>query len=231
MDLSFCRKGIVFLIRLRRLRDGRVTTPETTLTKSLIREIFPHMEELPESSTLDARIARHLRMLRTERGWSLDDLASRSGVSRATLSRMENAEVSPTAAALGKLCAVHGITLSRLMHLAEAEFAPLVPRSSQAVWRDRSVGFERRSVSPPSAALAAELIECSIEAGMRIEYQASPRPGLEHHLLLREGALAVTIEGIEHKLQAGDCLRYRLFGETVFETGPDEGARYLLVLV
>lgn len=189
------------------------------------------MEESLESSTLDMRIARHLRTLRSERGWSLDDLASRSGVSRATLSRMENTEVSPTASALGKLCSAHGITLSRLMHLAEAEFAPLVPRSSQPVWHDRSVGFERRSVSPPSAALAAEVIECSIEPGMRIEYQAPPRPGLEHHLLLREGALAVTVEGVEHRLRAGDCLRYRLFGETVFETGPEEGARYLLVLV
>lgn len=54
---------------------------------------------------LDARLARRLAELRTSRGWSLDALAARSGVSRATLSRLENAEVSPTAALLGKLCA------------------------------------------------------------------------------------------------------------------------------
>ena len=36
-------------------------------------------------------------------------------VSRASLSRLENAEVSPTASVLGRLCAAYGLTMSRLM--------------------------------------------------------------------------------------------------------------------
>lgn len=189
------------------------------------------MESSVTPGAVDTAIARHLRSLRTGRGWSLDDLANRTGVSRATLSRMENAEVSPTATALGKICAVHGITLSRLMHLAEGDFTPVVRRVDQTVWHDHSVGFERRSVSPPSTALAAEMLVCSIEPAMRIAYDAPPRAGLEHHVLLQEGTLTVTVEGTSHRLTAGDCLRYRLFGGTVFETGPDDGARYILVLV
>jgi len=68
-------------------------------------------------SSIDRRIAQRLKTLRAERGWSLDELAGRSEVSRATLSRLENAEVSPTASVLGKLAASYGLTISRLMHL------------------------------------------------------------------------------------------------------------------
>ncbi|WP_051556194.1 helix-turn-helix domain-containing protein [Nitratireductor aquibiodomus] len=57
-----------------------------------------------DDHTIDQRIAERLRALRQERGWSLEDLATRCGVSRATLSRLENAEVSATANALGRLC-------------------------------------------------------------------------------------------------------------------------------
>jgi transcriptional regulator with XRE-family HTH domain len=44
-----------------------------------------------DPAATDRRLAERLRALRGERGWSLDELARRSGVSRATLSRLENA--------------------------------------------------------------------------------------------------------------------------------------------
>ena len=52
---------------------------------------------------VDARLAARLAELRAERGWSLGELAERSGVSRSTLSRAERAETSPTAAVLNRL--------------------------------------------------------------------------------------------------------------------------------
>jgi transcriptional regulator with XRE-family HTH domain len=85
------------------------------------------------NDSVDSRIAGRLKSLRLERGWSLDDLARKSGVSRATLSRLENAEVSPTTHVLGKLCSAHGMTLSRLLRMVEDDFAPSVPRESQPI--------------------------------------------------------------------------------------------------
>ena len=52
------------------------------------------------SDTLTSRLSRRLAQLRAERGLTLDQLASASGVSRAALSRLEKAEVSPTAEVL-----------------------------------------------------------------------------------------------------------------------------------
>lgn len=184
-----------------------------------------------DESSIDRRIAQRLKSLRAARGWSLDELAGRCDVSRATLSRLENAEVSPTASVLGKLAAAHGLTISRLMHLVEDDFAPLVRREAQPLWRDPGIGFTRRSISPPAQMLAAEVLECALEPGTRITYDEPPRRGLEHHLLLTEGRLDIIVDGRSHALHPGDCLRYQLFGASTFATPADSGARYILVVV
>lgn len=176
-------------------------------------------------------IAQRLKMLRGERDWSLDELAERSGVSRATLSRLENGETSPTTAMLGRLCSAYGMTLSRLMLLVEEGFTALVPRDAQPVWRDAEAGFLRRSVSPPAGTLMGEALECTLEPGTLLDYDGPPRPGLEHHLYLLEGALEVTVGGRSHNLEPGDCLRYRLYGPSAFATPQQCGARYVLFMV
>ena len=182
-------------------------------------------------SDAEQRLARRLKQLRVERGWSLDQLAGASQVSRATLSRLENGDVSPTTAVLGKLCTAYGLATSRLLRMVEDDFPPLLRRTEQTVWTDPDTGFVRRCVSPPSRDLAGEALECTLGAGVTISYAASPRPGMEHHLLLQEGRLDVTVDGRSHALMPGDCLRYQLHGASTFATPPDSGARYFLFLV
>ncbi len=185
----------------------------------------------PDTTALDWLIAQRLKRLRAERGWSLDELAKRSHVSRATLSRLENAEVSPTTSVLGKLCAAYGLPMSRLIYMVEEDFVPLIRQSAQSIWTDPTVGFRRRSVSPPAHGLAGEVLECELEPGVRITYDRPPREGLEHHLLLLEGQLEVTIDGRTYDLRPGDCLRYQLFGPNAFATPEQCPAKYLLFIV
>ncbi|MWB76553.1 helix-turn-helix domain-containing protein [Pseudooceanicola sp. 216_PA32_1] len=180
--------------------------------------------------TLTTRLAERLRALRRERGHSLDQLTALSGVSRGTLSRLENGEVSPTAEVLGKLCAAYGLPMSRLMRMIEGAPAPLVPLAAQEDWIDPATGFRRRAVSPPAAWLSGEVIEGHLPPDTVIRYAAPPVMGLEHHLILREGALEMEIGATTHSLRPGDCLRYVLDGPTAFRGGP-EGALYLLFMV
>ena len=189
------------------------------------------MEYAPDILNIDRQLAQRLRSLRAERGWSLDQLAQQSGVSRATLSRLENGAVSPTASVLGRLCAAYGLTLSRLMRMVEDDFEPLVTHAQQPVWTDDTVGFERRSVSPPAQRLAGEVLQCRLAPGVRIDYRDPPRHGLEHHLLLLEGQLQLSIDQRTYVLHPGDCLRYQLAGASAFVTPPDCGAHYLLFIV
>lgn len=181
--------------------------------------------------SLDDRMAERLKTLRAEQGWSLDELSKQCGVSRATLSRLENAEVSPTAAVLGKLCSAYKLTMSRLMAMVESDFAPLIPRDQQSRWEDPETGLIRRMVSPPAQTLRAELLECVLPAGKRIEYTNPPQPGLEHHIFVLDGYLELTVDGQLHPLHKGDCLRYQLHGPSIFETGNDTFAKYILIIL
>lgn len=184
-----------------------------------------------EQAELDQQIALRLRQLRQEKGLSLDQLAALSGVSRATLSRLENAEVSPTTAVLAKLCTAHGLTLSRLMQMAEDAFPAVVRRDAQPVWTDPETGHRRRVISPPTNSLAGEVLESVLPPGTSITYEAPPRPGLEHHLVMLDGKLTVTLDGEAHDLAPGDCLRFQLYGGNTFETPPETGACYLIFMV
>ncbi|MCM2515439.1 XRE family transcriptional regulator [Streptomyces griseoincarnatus] len=185
----------------------------------------------PVPDPVDVRLGARLAELRAEHGWSLGELAERSGVSRSTLSRAERAETSPTASLLNRLCAVYGRTMSQLLSEIEAEPAPVVRAADQPVWRDKASGFVRRSVSPPHAGLRGELVEGRLTAGADIPYDRPPVPGLEQHIWVLEGALAVTVGDSEHLVGEGDCLRLRVWDPTRFRCpGPDD-VRYVLAVV
>ncbi len=184
---------------------------------------------VPDS--VDRRLGARLAELRAERGWSLGELAGRSGVSRSTLSRAERAEISPTAALLNRLCAVYGRTMSQLLAEVEAEPVTVVRAAGQPMWEDRASGFVRRSVSPPHTGLRGELVEGRLAAGADIAYDRPPVPGLEQHIWVLEGTLRFTAQDVEHRLDAGDCLRLRVWGPTRFRCPGPDAARYALVVV
>src|SRR6476619_8507575 len=100
----------------------------------------------PGGDNPGTQIARRLRMERDGRGWSLADLAGRSGVSKATISKIERAEVSPTAVVLVRLASAFDLTLAGLMLRAEGQGERLSRASDQPVWRDPETGYLRRQV-------------------------------------------------------------------------------------
>jgi transcriptional regulator with XRE-family HTH domain len=217
--------------RATRANSMRATKPASSLDTLIVENIIPNMEISAESSTsADMRLAERLRALRRARSWSLDELSALSGVSRASLSRIENGEVSPTASVLGRLAGAHRTTVSRLLADIEGDAPALVRQSEQPEWVDPATGFRRRSVSPPSLSFDCELLSCELPAGARIDYPLPPRLGLEHHLYLMDGALELAIEGVVHRLHAGDCLRYKLMGPSSFAATGRRAARYILVL-
>lgn len=184
---------------------------------------------MPEN--FNKNLATRLKSLRLERDWSLDDLATRSAISRATLSRVENASTSPTTELLSKLCATYGLTMSRLLSMVEETFTPLLSRDDQPVWHDQKAGFTRRSVSPPAHPLAGEVLECTLEPGAELTYDTPAKSGLEHHLIMLTGKLSISIEDQTHALKKGDCLRYQLVGETVFRNTAKSRATYFLFII
>lgn len=188
------------------------------------------MREDTREEEFEPKLVRRLAALREERGLSLDALATASGISRATLSRLERGESSPTAALLGKLCTVYGLPMSRLIAEVEEQGAQLLRADQQPVWTDPASGFTRRMVSPPAQGLRAELVEGRLPAGAVIDYDQPAVRGLEQHIWMLDGVLDYTLEGVTYHLERGDCLRFRLFGPTRFVCPGPTPAHYLIAV-
>jgi transcriptional regulator with XRE-family HTH domain len=180
---------------------------------------------------VEARLAARLGELRVARGWSLEELARRTGVSRSTLSRMERAEISPTAALLGRLCSAYERTMSGLLAEVESEPPGLVRAADQPVWRDGASGFDRRSVSPPHPGLRGEVVEAVLRPGADIAYDGPAVPGMEQHIWVLDGTVEITLDGRAHELHQGDCLRFRLWGTSRFRCPGPAPVRYALLIV
>jgi transcriptional regulator with XRE-family HTH domain len=179
---------------------------------------------------LDRRLGARIKGLRQSRGLTLDQLAARSGVSRAMISRVERGESSPTAALLDRLCAGLGVLLSTLFR-DEAQGGPLARRGEQPVWTDPDSGYVRRSVSPAGTGSRLEIVEVEMPAGARVLLDAQ-RGGfrLDQQLWLLEGELTLSVGGREHRLAAGDCLAMLLDGPIAFHNPGEVPARYAVVL-
>lgn len=183
-----------------------------------------------EHELTEQRLARRLAELRVEQGWSLETLAEMTGISRASLSRIERAESSPTAALLNRLCHTYGLTMSRLLSEVEAGGVQHLLPQQQTVWRDADSGYQRRSVSPPAQAFHAELVEARLPSGAHIEYDMPPLAGLEQHIWMLDGVLIFRMNDRQWRLEKGDCLRFHLFGRTEFSAPEADGAHYALVV-
>jgi transcriptional regulator with XRE-family HTH domain len=181
-------------------------------------------------NSFEDRLIQRLAALREERGMSLEELAAASGISRATLSRLERGESSPTAALLGKLCAVYAMPMSRLIAEVEVQPAQLIRHEEQPTWHDPETGFLRRMVSPPARGYAVELIEGRLPAHAVIDYPQPPVRGLEQHLWMLSGELDYTLDGVVYRLRKGDMLRFHLYGATRFSCPGPHGAHYLIAI-
>ncbi|WP_398493922.1 helix-turn-helix domain-containing protein [Variovorax sp.] len=187
--------------------------------------------DLETGEPIDALIARRLSGLRQAQGLSLAELAERSGVSKAMISKVERAQSSPTAVLLGRLAAGLGVPLAQLLTQDDEgrDTQRLRPRAAQAVWRDPGAGYLRRQVLERGAAGGIELVEVELPRAARVAYPRWSGKPYRQCLWLLEGDLQVDYGEERFRLASGDCLDFGVDRALVFEALGDGGCRYLLV--
>ncbi len=180
---------------------------------------------------LEAAIGERIRLLRQQSGLTLDELAARSGVSRAMISQVERAQASPTAQLLARLCSALGTTLSRFFATEEAPASPLSRRAGQRLWRDPDTGYLRRSVSPEGVSSPVDIVEVEFPPGARVVFNPHRiESGTTQHIWLFSGRLDMILGDETHGLEPGDCLFMALGDGHIFHNPYDEPARYAVVL-
>ncbi|AEG93705.1 helix-turn-helix domain-containing protein [Ramlibacter tataouinensis] len=187
---------------------------------------------MPDTTDLDidASIALRLLALRQSQSLSLAQLAERSGVSKAMISRIERAESSATAALLGRLAAALGVPLAQLLAEPSASAQPLRRRQDQEVWRDPEVGYLRRQVAPAEPPGGIELVEVEMPRRACVSYPRWSQGAYRQRLWMLEGELAVTYGEETFHLAPGDCLSFSVDRPLTYRAQGRGGCRYLLVV-
>jgi transcriptional regulator with XRE-family HTH domain len=176
-----------------------------------------------------ARIARRLRLERDARGWSLADVAERSGVSKATISKIEREEMSPSAVTLVRLAGAFDLTLAGLLVRAEGGGERLSRDVDQPVWRDPDTGYLRKQVfSRPDHPL--EVAQIELPAGQRVVLPASSYAHIRQVVWVRAGDLVILEDGERHVLGAGDCLGFGPPSDVTLANETATSCTYVVVL-
>ena len=176
-----------------------------------------------------ARIADRLRLEREARAWTLADVAQRSGVSRAMISKIERYEASPTATVLVRLAGAFDLTLGGLVARAEDEAPRLVRVADQSVWRDPASGYLRRQLfERPDHPI--ELVRVEMPAGARVGMPASSYFHIRQVVWLLEGNLVIEEGGVRHELGEGDCYGWGPPADTVFANESAATCTYVVVV-
>jgi transcriptional regulator with XRE-family HTH domain len=181
-------------------------------------------------NSLNRAIGARLQSLREAQGLSLGELATRSGVSKAMIARVEKAESSATASLLDRLCAGLGVTLSSVVAAGERPAERVSRRAAQSVWQDPESGYVRRHVSPPGAVSGIEIVAIELPPGARVRYTPWGANPYAQQLYMLGGVLSLEIGEDAFELLAGDCVDFDVGRPLSYENRGAGTARYIVVI-
>jgi transcriptional regulator with XRE-family HTH domain len=175
------------------------------------------------------QLAHRISAERRRRNWSLAELASRSGVSKAMLSKIERREVSPTAPVLLRIATAFEITLAEL--LTEAREEERCRRAAdQPVWKDPATNYLRRQIYL-TAHLPLELVEVVLPAGASVAIPASSYAFIRQVVWVIEGRLVIVEGETQTALAAGDRLEFGPPADCAFRNDGARACRYLVAVI
>ncbi|MBV9383251.1 MAG: helix-turn-helix transcriptional regulator [Streptosporangiaceae bacterium] len=162
---------------------------------------------MPDVPDLSSAVARTLQALRTERGWSLDQLALRSGVSKGVLVALEQGRSNPNLATLARIGDAFGVPVTRLVEVGGEPAVQIIsPAAGRVLWRGAAggAGTILATTDPP---WAAELWRWELRPGETFGGEAHT-PGTREMVWVERGTLTLTVGGERHQVGAGHAARF-----------------------
>lgn len=161
------------------------------------------------AAAVSRTIGRRVRLGRTGRGWTLDQLAERSGVSRRMLVNVEQGTTNPSIATLLRLSGALGIGLPELVDAEDGAAEDVVVHragGSPVMWSS-AAGGSAVMVAGTAGPDVTELWDWRLGPGDA--YRSEPhRSGTRELLHVLSGVIVVEVGGAEHRLQAGDSAAF-----------------------
>ena len=172
------------------------------------------MHRMPDAEAVAAAVARNTRRLRTARGWSLDQLASRSGVSKGMLVQLEQARTNPSLGTMCKLAETLGVSLAGLVELHEAPVVRVVAAADTVRLWASEAGSSGDLLVGTDEGVHLELWHWVLAPGDTHGSEAHAA-GTRELIHVVSGSLTLLVDGTEHPVPAG--------GAALFHADRDHG--------
>lgn len=188
------------------------------------------MNRMPTPGAVAAAVARNTRRLRTARGWSLDQLATRSGVSKGMLVHLEQARTNPSLGTLCKVAETLGVSLAGLVELHEAPTVRVVgPDEVVRLWQsdggsagDLLVGSDERD--------HLELWRWTLAPGDDHASDAHA-PGTREMVHVVAGTLTLEAGGTSHTVPAGGAVLFHADRDHVYRNEGRKAVSLVMVVL
>lgn len=172
------------------------------------------------------KVGARLRKMRKERGWTLENLAGRTGLSKSYLSRIEGGEAEPSLAALFGAARAHGVSFSSLFEPeAEAEDRVVTRAGSSPIQRGNGLLYSMLSGAQENHKLQPLRVIVPAER----EGEEPYRHEGEEWLHVLSGRLLLRLDGREYVLTPGDSAHFDASESHRLEALDDVDAELILV--
>jgi transcriptional regulator with XRE-family HTH domain len=199
-------------------------------TKKTARSPQPENEMPPEA--IGEFVGRKVKKLRTGRGWSLEELAQVSGVSRSMLSEIERERANPTLTVTFRIARAFGMTLQDLIGGIETA----APKIQVIRARDRAQVFrsdkqcEIRTLSPLNLEKDVEFYEVTLRPNGALRSQPHFE-GTREFLTVESGNVRLESDDSNEELAKGDSATYPAdVTHAIVNAGPEDALVFLVVI-
>jgi transcriptional regulator with XRE-family HTH domain len=156
----------------------------------------------------ERQLCDRVRALRKAKGWTLEQLASLSGVSRSMLSQIERGAANPTLAVAFRIAQAFGASLAELVDAPTGRTSIEVVRADDAAALFRHDKFVRiRTLSPLHTEKDVEFYALTLRPGGKLT-SAAHFEGTREFLTIEKGAARVRSGDNMTELHAGDSAHY-----------------------
>ncbi len=181
---------------------------------------------------INENLGKRVKKLRGDRGWSLEELANVSGVSRSMLSEIEREKANPTLTVTFRIARAFGLTLQELIESAEASASKIqVIRANDRAQVYRSdKQCEIRTLSPINLEKDVEFYELTLRPGGTLRSQPHFE-GTREFLTVEEGTVRIESDQNSEELAKGDSGTYRAdVPHAIVNTGKGDALVFLVVI-
>jgi transcriptional regulator with XRE-family HTH domain len=176
-------------------------------------------------------VARAVQALRVERGWSLDHLAGRAGVSKGVLVAIEQAKSNPNLATLARIGDAFGVPMTRLVETSGEPVVNITDATAfRKLWQGEA-GGAGVIIGATDAPWAAELWTFRLEPGETVGGDPHA-PATRELIWVQSGTVTLTVTGQAYQVGPQMCARFPGgIAHRYVNEGPDPVDMIMLVVV